>query len=168
MPLSVDRRRQLEAEAGAFGLAKLAPANGVRLAINLYDLDRLLPFVRETLLGGKLDLKGGAIWVDRSRPDETAVAFACSLETAGAICDVIRSHDREAGDYPTRVYVFRRSWTKLPTDAVLTVMADGKCLTNPAVFGYNGLPRIDSPALAERLTVGRRIGGKSGTNGDGR
>lgn len=152
MPLSEDRKAQIAAESGG----------KVRLAINLVDLDRMLPEVRSILLGGKLDVAAGPIVVDPDRFGEVAVAFRCPPETAGAICDLIRSHDRDAGDHPTRVYVFRRAWRRLPADAVLTIVEDGKCLTNPEVFGYDGLPSIDSPRPVERVDVGRTVSGRSG------
>ena len=92
-----------------------------RLSINLFDIDRVDQLVRDILLGGKLKLD--AIWVDRSRVDETAVEFTCPIQQAAAICDIIRSHDREAGDHPTRVYVFRSSaWSKLPSTALVAEM----------------------------------------------
>lgn len=97
-----------------------------RLAVNLFDLDRMNPDVRAMLLGGKLDLAGGAIRVDDSRLDETGVTFSCDLLTAASICDVIRNQDRIVGDYPTRIYVFRRAWSRLPGDEVLTEVVVGK------------------------------------------
>ncbi len=78
-----------------------------RLALNLFDCDRIEPIVRQMMLGGKLVLE--PIRVDPQRGDEVGVEFSCDLLTAAALCDVIRSHDRELGDRPTRVYVFRRS-----------------------------------------------------------
>ncbi len=63
--------------------------------------------------------------IDKDRVDETAMAFSCSLLSAACICDTIRSHDREAGDYPTRVYIQRNPpdgpWTKLNSMTVLVV-----------------------------------------------
>jgi hypothetical protein len=58
-------------------------ANGrsERLAANIADLTRIEPTIRALLLHGKLDENGGAIWVDRSRVDECAVAFSCDLLT---------------------------------------------------------------------------------------
>ena len=55
-------------------LPEPAPQNGPRLAINLYDLDRIDPMIRGSLLGGKLDLTA-PVRIDPERLDETAVAF---------------------------------------------------------------------------------------------
>lgn len=109
------------------------PQNGQRLAVNLCDLDRVDSSIRGMLLSGKLNLQA-LIRMDRDRPDETAVAFSCDLLTAATCCDVLRGHDLRAGDYPTRVYLFRQSWSKLPGSTVLTLVNDGKVFLNPEVF----------------------------------
>jgi hypothetical protein len=105
------------------------------LAVNLFDLDRVDPTVRQILLAGKLDLTR-VIRINPDRPDETAVAFTCDLLTAACICDVIRTHDRAAGDHPCRVYLRRsKAWERLPGAAVLSVLDDGKAVLNPDLFG---------------------------------
>ena len=114
-----------------------------RLAINLFDLDRMLPMMRQTMLGGRLDLKV-AVWVDKDRLDESAVVFTCDLLEAAALCDVIRDHDRSVGDYPTRVYLCRESaWQRVPADAILSIVVEGKCDLNPKHF-----PKDVEPAEA--------------------
>jgi hypothetical protein len=105
-----------------------------KLAINLFDLDRVDPTIRQILLGGKVDLTN-AIKMDKNRFDEAGVAFICPLLQAASICDIVRSHDRELGDFPTRVYLMRvAAWEKLPNAAVLTLILDGKTMLNPAIF----------------------------------
>jgi len=127
-----------------------APADKVRLAINLFDLDKISPFIRDQMgLASKLDAAGGAIKVDADRPDETAVAFSCDALAAACLLDVIRQHDRSAGDRPCRAYANRgRGWTKLPADAVLTEARDGKLRLNPSLFGGG---EVAAPPQAERV-----------------
>lgn len=104
-----------------------------RLAVNLADLDRVDPTIRGILLGGKLDATR-AVVTDKGRMDEIAVAFTCDLLTAACCCDTLRTHDRKVGDYPTRVYVFRRAWTKIVSSALLTLIEGDKVVLNPALF----------------------------------
>jgi hypothetical protein len=116
-----------------------------RLAVNLFDCDRIEPTVRQMMLGGKLKLE--AIRVDPDRGDEVGVEFCCDLLTAAAICDVIRSHDRELGDCLTRVYVFRRTWTKLSSTAVLSrIGKDGILRLSEELFAREVKPAPWKPA----------------------
>lgn len=105
---------------------------GLNLAINLVDLERVAPQVREELFGhGLLLLDPAPIWIDRSNIEETGLAFACNLMQAAAICDILRGHDRKVGQPPTRVYLRKvKAWTKLAGDAILVLY--GKL--NPTVF----------------------------------
>lgn len=99
-----------------------APKRPEQLAINLFDLNRLPPIVRHSLLHGQLDLTG-AFQTDKDAPDERGVRFSCELLKAAIICDIIRSEDRKAGDFPTRVYYRKeagKAWRSLPNDTVLT------------------------------------------------
>lgn len=107
-----------------------------RLAINLFDLTRLDPLVRLNLaLAAQLDAAAGPIRVDKDQPDETAVAFKCNLLRAAALCDVIRNHDRKVGDPPTRVYLKRQVWARLPGATTLTVVGEDDDLRlNPTWF----------------------------------
>lgn len=114
-----------------------------RLALNLFDLDRMDATIRQLFLGGKLDLSA-AIKVDSKRFDEAAVAFVCPLLTAACICDTLRYHDRQVRNHPTRVYLQKaRAWTKFPRDAVLAVVVDGKPKLNPEWFP--GVPEAVAP-----------------------
>lgn len=109
------------------------PEEGTALAINLLDLERVHPTVRESLLGhGLFLLHQRPVLMDRERMmDETGLAFACPLLQAAAICDLIRDHDRKAGDTPTRVYLRRvRAWEKVSAEVSLM---QGDRL-NPKVF----------------------------------
>lgn len=106
-----------------------------KLAVNLFDLDRVDPLIRAELLGGKIDVKAGPVRIDPRRPDLAAVGFRCDLLTAAIVCDILRSHDRELGDAPTRVYIKRaEAWEPLAGRVVLTVVVDGKCQLSPEVF----------------------------------
>ena len=131
-PMSVESRQQ----------------GGVRaLAVNLFDLDRIPQIVREAMLAGKLDLTGVVV-TDGGRVDETAVAFSCDLLTAAALLDVIRGNDRRAKSHPTRVYVKRQAWSKLPGAETLTVIERGRVALNPDVFGVGpvAMDGSDQPA----------------------
>ncbi len=105
---------------------------GLALAINLIDLERVPPQVREELFGhGLFHLHPRPIWMDKEVMEETGLAFACGLLQAASICDILRKHDRSIGQTPTRVYLRRvKAWQKLGRDDIL-VKFDR---LNPAVF----------------------------------
>lgn len=138
-----------------------APKEAEGLSINLFDLDRVDPFIREQLrIAERIDRdRGNVVRVDEKRVDETAVAFTCDLITAATICEIIRNHDRKAGDYPTRVYVRRAAggkWEKLPNDALLTLVAGEKVVLNPRWFP-KALPKAkSSPKPVTRVQLGNR------------
>ena len=133
------------------------PACGDRLAVNLADLDRIDPFVREAMgLAQKLDATA-PIYTDPDRWDETAVAFRCDLLTAACLLDVIRDHDRRAGAAVTRTYVNKGyGWVKLPGGTTLvlpgvsykgTTVADR---LNPDVFNV-AAEHAAAPPKVERV-----------------
>lgn len=127
---------------------------GAGIAVNLCDLDRLDPLIKSLLLDGKLDLDTThLLLVDKDRMDETAVRFTCDLFTAACVCDTLRSRDRRAGDYPTRVYVrWLRAWEKLHSATLLTkVLVDNEVVLNPELF-KTMVPAREQPR-AERVTL---------------
>lgn len=105
-----------------------------RIAINLFDLtDRVPDHVRVSLTGGKIELK--PLLVNSDDAKETAVAFSCDLLTAASVCDYLRRLDRKVGDFPTRVYLKKRSaWAKVPGHQALTIVIDGKPALHPVLF----------------------------------
>lgn len=107
-----------------------------KLAINVFDLDRIDPDFRRKILAERLDLTHHIdMRFDRIKEaDEAAVEFTCDLLTAAIICDILRSHDREVGDFPTRLYLKRESWSRIPSRVVLTVTEHGKVKLNPKLF----------------------------------
>ncbi len=115
---------------------------GDRLGINLDDVERVLPDVRAML--------GLAHLVDRTkivrvkvlnRPDDLVVIFICDLLAAACLCDTLRSWNRKDGDYPTRVYLCKsKVWERLPGDALLSLMDNGKARLNPKWFTIRVLP----------------------------
>lgn len=121
-----------------------------QLAVNVFDLDRLEPSVRALMLAGKLD--GSLIRIDPERPDEAGAVLSCDLLAAACLLDVIRSQDRKAGDYPTRVYLKKRTWSRIPSDAILTLLVDGTLMLNPAYFGVHLAPI--PPKAATRVIMG--------------
>lgn len=139
-----------------------------RLAINLFDLDRVDPTIRGILLGGKLELsRANVIKVDKTKPDETAVEFTCGLLSAASICDTIRSHDMQAKESVTRVYIFRgRVWVKLGAKDLLTIVQDDSVRLNPVIFPP--LPEESGPGVPlepEAVVIGGR-GPKQGAARD--
>lgn len=129
------------------------PERAERLAVNLFDLDRIDPFIREQL-GLARKLVAEAIRIDADRSDETAVAFGCPLEEAAATLDIIRDHDRRAGDHPTRAYLRRRAggaWERMPANAVFSVIMRGQLALNADVFpSFVPAERVAAPQ-ARRL-----------------
>ena len=124
-----------------------------RLAVNLYDLDRVAPSLRASLVAPRLDLtKPIDMGWDRKSDDETAVVFNCDLLSAAIICDTLRSHDRAAGDSPTRVYLFKKVWTRVASHVVLTELVDGRCQLSPDVFvvEVEAAPVV-APAISRRV-----------------
>lgn len=107
-----------------------------RLAINLPDLDRIQEDVFEIILGGKL--YNEPIQVEPKATDGVAVEFSCPLLMAASICDTIRLHDNNAGEYPTRVYLHKGKpespWQEIPRDTVLVYSSKGQLVLNPKVF----------------------------------
>ena len=127
----------------------------VRLAINVLDIARIDPTIRQMMLISNLDVAGGAIRTDPKRLDEAAVAFSCSLVSAACIADVLRDHDRRAGDFPCRVYVKRKkAWVKLPHGAILTKVVNGKAVLNHQWFP---LDVIDLPLAPFKLPERKRV-----------
>ena len=129
---------------------KIETVSKERLALNLFDIDRIDPLIG-IVMGGKLDLSK-AIKVDPDRLDETAVAFSCDLLTAACICDTIRTHDKAVKDYPTRVYIFRRSaWSKVAGQGHLSIVVDNKCVLNPKIFSSVPAANDAEPLKAKKM-----------------
>lgn len=127
--------------------------NDHRIAINLFDLDRLDKEVLRMLLGGKLKTSG-AIRTDPKRNEEVAIEFSCDTLTAASICDTIRGHDRRNGIQPTRCYLMRNDvWIRLSSATDLTIVVNAKVLLNPAVFSGTAMNEL-APATAKRVTFG--------------
>ena len=124
---------------------------GLALAINIADATRIADMVRQMLLVGKLDRKQ-VIQIDKKRPDEAAALFICNLLTAACICDTIREHDRRAKDYPTRVYIRRKTaWEKLSGNVQLSVVVGDKVVLNPKIFPPKPAKIVDSPLPLRRV-----------------
>ena len=122
-----------------------------RLAINLFDLTRIDPLVRQMLgLAAQLDAAAGPIRMDKDRPDETAVAFRSTDEDdllkAAAVCDVVRSNDRKVGDAPTRTYLKRQVWVRLPSAAVLTLVGENGDLRLNSEWFPEAAPAVELEA----------------------
>ena len=103
------------------------------VAISLEDIERMPAALRDKLLGGRLDLTGAQRLVGSA---DAAVVFRCPVLEAALACDIARSHDRKAGDRPSRVYIHDgRAWRRLSERAILTLLEQGEPRLNPAVFG---------------------------------
>ncbi len=103
------------------------------LAISLKDLLEQVPEeLRIKLTAGRL---GVSKTVGAGRDDDPAVVFKCDLLAAAAVCDLIHSNDRETGNPPTGVYLYRNSaWWRVTNQTVLTILDGGAVRLNPAVF----------------------------------
>ncbi len=141
--------------------AEARHGEGRRLALNIYDLtDRCDPIIQQKV-GPLLDLKH-PLRMDFDRKegeDEVGVAFSCDLLKAATICDLLRSHDREAGDRPIRLYLFRKVWSRVPSGTVLTVLEDGKPRLDPRTFAEARVELEAAPVVApppRRFTFGKR------------
>lgn len=97
-----------------------------RLAINLFDLQHLHPFIHGMLTERFDGRKESLIWVDRSRMDETAVPLLGPLLDTACLVDILRAEASKFGN-ECRAYLCRaRAWVRLPASAVLTVVENGK------------------------------------------
>ena len=104
-----------------------------QLAINLADLDRLGPTARQKV-AKHLNPKA-PVRIDPDDLEEVAVPFVGDLLSAACICDILRSHDREAGDVPTRVYAKNGGgWESIRGNVALVIMQQGVATLNPLVF----------------------------------
>ena len=93
----------------------------VELAVNLWDVERIPAELQPTLLAGALNLDS-AVRLGNG-PEDTGLVFTCELLKAACICDMMRSHDRQVGDKPTRVYYNKgRGWRSVPSGATLTIV----------------------------------------------
>ena len=118
---------------------------GKRLAINLFDLDRLHSHLRSKI-AGMLKVAPIDVSYDRKNSTECALEFSCDLLAAAMLCDVLRSHDREAGDSPIRLYLRKsEAWTRVPEGAVLTMKIAGRYQLNPAIFSGEAEPPTPVP-----------------------
>ncbi len=118
------------------------PGSVDRLGICLFDLDRIPPDIRVIMGLAHLVDRTRIVRVVKDRPDEMAVVFICDLLAAACLCDTIRSWDKKAGDYPTRVYLCKsRMWERLPSKALLSLVdSNGKARLNPKWFTIRVLP----------------------------
>lgn len=103
----------------------------LRLAINVYDLERANP-PKELALGRRLSQE--IVWIDKNKKEEKALPFVCDLITAATICDIIRNQARKDSKYPPRVYVKKRDWKRLKESDYLTIVNNGTVILNPEVF----------------------------------
>lgn len=105
-----------------------------RLAINLFDLDKLDETIRAMILLDKLDLQR-PIRVEQDNIRETAIRFKCDILTAATACDVLQSQNRKLGEPEVRLYLNRgQGWVKIASRSILTVLVNGKAKLNPVVF----------------------------------
>lgn len=107
-----------------------------RLALNLFDLDSIVPELKMRLFRGRLDLRrDSVIRVDKDKTDETAVPLLGDLLSAAVACDILRSENRREGDKVVRIYINRgTNWVKLPSSAILTDRIEGELILNSEIF----------------------------------
>lgn len=126
----------------------------MKVAINLFDLQRLQSGVRSPLLRGKLDLKAPTMRAGGG--DEVGAVFRCDLLTALLVCDIIRSHDVRDGRSQTRVYATDRNgrWYRLPDEAALTIKSTEGMIPNPTFFA-NELSVVAPPIAPVKVIMGQ-------------
>ena len=107
-----------------------------RLAIVLADLELIDTEIRFRLLSRRLDFS--ALVRVGVRGDVPALTFRCSITEAATTCDVLRSESRKAGQPVPAVWTFRKVWSRVPDDAVLTAVVAGRVILNPAAFAAFG------------------------------
>lgn len=136
-----------------------------RLAVNVLDLDRVDPLVRARMLLPNL-APDKVVRPFEKEPDETGVEFCCDLLQAALVCDLLRNHDRQLGDAPTRVYLRKRVWSKVSPSTLLTTVRNGKAVLNPEVFPEEVKPvAIVRPIIVRPITLGKRSdNGEAGTD----
>ena len=108
-----------------------------KIALNLFDLERLDPWFRQKMdLKRKLDMDRPikTDWDRVETKDEVALVFTCPLLEAALTCDLIRNYNRSVGDWPVRLYIKKKSWARVPSYRILTVLENGKAALNPLVF----------------------------------
>lgn len=128
-----------------------------QLAVSLQDLARLDPLLRAKLLKGRLEAAFDPFLAEHAK-DSVAVLLPVPLLTAAAVCDMLRSWDRELGDRPTRLWLRPRpeaSWRRLPSHVVLTAIKDGTVILNPRWFSVTVVTTAAAPA-AMQVVVGRK------------
>lgn len=89
---------------------------------------------RASLFAGVLDVEK-AVWIDKTKTEETAVVFNCDLLRACCIVDIARKQCKEA--FVVRAYLSRtngETWSRIPYDAVLVVKENGQPSLNPVWF----------------------------------
>lgn len=128
-----------------------------QLAINLYDLDRLDPDTRQKLLKGRVSPNSRPIkmdWDRKDAKDEVAILLEGSLLENALCCDIIRDLDVKAGDFPTRLYIKRQEWSRIPSGLRLTIItgepSNWKTKLNPDIFKIEALP-LTPPKLKKRV-----------------
>lgn len=124
-----------------------------RLAVSLTDLDKVDPTTRDNLLTGKLSTAKVVVEGDTC---EAALMLTCDLLVAASALDILRNHDRKCGETPTRVYIRRgKTWSRLSSVTMLTVVQFGTVLLNPAIFP----PKIElgSAPPVKTLKLGTKI-----------
>lgn len=129
----------------------------VRLAINLADLtDKVNEKLRRDVIN--LINVDEPFYTVPGEIEDVAVGFNCSLLGSASVIDAVRSHDRKVKDRPTRAYIFRESWTKLPSDAVLSIIVANKPCLNPIIFPRSvGVARQVAPPV-RRFVPGQKGG----------
>lgn len=121
----------------------------IKLAINLYDLDKYSEEDRRKI-AAMLDLQN-PIKTDWDKnpeqsQDERAVVFKENLLSAAMVCDYLRARDKQQGVTATRLYLKRKEWSRIPATKVLTKIVAGKCILNAEVFSIEH-DAVESAAL---------------------
>lgn len=122
-----------------------------RVAVNMFDIDRVDPLTRQIILGGRLNLDHAVLAGDqrRSSPNDVGLEFTCDLVTAATMIHALRNMDAKHGRSATRAYKCddpkspSERWHRLHADVPTIVIIDNRCTLNPEVFPPPPVPTTD-------------------------
>lgn len=134
---------------------------GVKLGLNLFDVMKMNPYLRKTVLRDKegrphIDLSK-AVRLNPEQPEDTLVVFLCDTMASALIVDIVRNDNRIEGTEPCRSYIDRgKGWVRLSPSAILTITEDGKPILNPDLFPVKiELAPLIAP-VPKRVEFGRK------------
>lgn len=115
-----------------------ASESGVEAIGITTDLDHLIGPLRATVLKMLAYDEPQRAMIDGKVEIVLPFRGGLDMRLAATSCDVIRQTDRTVGDVPTWTYIKRKTWTRLPGNAILTLIERDAVVLNPEWFGTAG------------------------------